>query len=216
MAMRQTKGALLLVALASACTQDKPAVEVREPSSHTYVDDAEEKPMKPGKPGAKPGTTPGASDEVSFDIGPEPTTVAKAAVPKGTVMEQGKLVVVIEVKKASGGLYALSTITNTGTGPTDLDPVAALRSGRLRNDYFEILAGGKEAQYQGMMAKRAPPGPEGMLLLKPGESVKGYARLDEWYALPDEGELTIRYRHNNHFADNAQALSSEPVTVAWP
>jgi hypothetical protein len=59
------------------------------------------------------------------------------------------------------------TFTNDGSKPFALDRVTICDGGEVANQVFEVKRGGEEIAYLGMMAKRAPPGPDGFLSSRP-------------------------------------------------
>ncbi len=63
----------------------------------------------------------------------------------------------------------------------------------MRNDIFIVEAEGQRVDYVGMMAKRAPPGPEHFLRLEPGTSKRVEIDLAEGYRL-DAGSYRIAHR----------------------
>ena len=103
------------------------------------------------------------------------------------------------------------TFTNDGKKTFDLDKVSVCEGGRIANHVFQVMRGADEVPYQGMMAKRAPPGPDGFIHLAPGKSVRIEVRLDGEYAFPkDGGDFAVRFETANHFSkDDVQLVSNE-------
>ncbi len=63
----------------------------------------------------------------------------------------------------------------------------------VRNDIFRVSQGGRELGYQGMMAKRRPPGPADYLLVEPGASMEATVDLVPSWSLK-KGTWTVQYR----------------------
>ncbi len=63
----------------------------------------------------------------------------------------------------------------------------------LQNDIFSVSASIADVPYQGMMKKRAPPGPEDFIAVPPGESRSATVDLAEGYTIP-EGGFALSYR----------------------
>jgi hypothetical protein len=100
-------------------------------------------------------------------------------------------------------------------------------SEELRNDLFEVRYDGVEIPYSGIMAKRtAPKGaqrlaarpdkniPPEFILLKPDLTHTVEVNIGEAYPLPARGgELTVKYRHHNHFSPDDVDFFSNEVRV---
>lgn len=71
----------------------------------------------------------------------------------------------------------------------------------FRNDFLDVErvgAGGggvgEKVEYSGILASRAPPGPEAYLTLKPGEKAKSEIEITEAYPVKAKGEYVLRYK----------------------
>lgn len=117
----------------------------------------------------------------------------------------------VELVKATP-LTVRLTIPNPGATPLALDEPTVCKGGELSNHVFRITAGGKEVDYRGEMAKRAPP--DSFLNVKPGKAYQVDVDLSEHYALPSKGELTIRFDTFNHFSKDEVQLVSNELVVA--
>lgn len=64
------------------------------------------------------------------------------------------------------------------------------------NDFLDIepVGGGDKVGYTGMLASRAPPGPDDYLKLKPGEKAKSEIELTQAYPVKEKGEYVLRYK----------------------
>lgn len=64
----------------------------------------------------------------------------------------------------------------------------------IRNRIFRVVGSdGEEISYEGMMAKRAPPGPEDFLLVAPGKDLQATVDLERGYAMKS-GSYSVNYR----------------------
>lgn len=80
----------------------------------------------------------------------------------------------------------------------------------LRNDIFVVLdADGAEVPYRGMMAKRAPPGPDDCFPVGGGRHHEAEVDLAPGYALQPGVTYTVRYRGS----DISRLPDSEPVEL---
>jgi hypothetical protein len=124
---------------------------------------------------------------------------------------------VVEVAKAGDGSAVTIELVFTNDGPSvfELDRASTADGGRITNDLFSIRrAGTKEpVPYNGIMKKRAHPGPKGFLQLKPGASVTQRARLDDYRFPAGGGAFTIVYSTFNHFSKDAVQLESNEVAL---
>ena len=103
---------------------------------------------------------------------------------------------------------------STGQETFELDKATACLGGRLTNCVFEVQGPTGEVGYQGMMKKRAHPGPEGFHHLPPGQSVQALVDIGAGYAFPPEGgSFSVRFDHFNHFSKDGIQLVSEPVSL---
>lgn len=66
-------------------------------------------------------------------------------------------------------------------------------AGGVKENLFQIRAGGEEAVYTGMHIKRAAPTAADYLTLQPGQSVSYKVELSALYDLPVSGNYEIRY-----------------------
>lgn len=121
---------------------------------------------------------------------------------------------VVEAKADGDGwrVVVALTFTNDGKKTFDLDKVSVCDGGEVSNHVFVVTRGADEVRYQGMMRKRAPPGPDGFIHLAPGKSVRIEVRLDGEYAFPAEGgEFVMRFETANHFSKDDVTLVSNEV-----
>lgn len=103
---------------------------------------------------------------------------------------------------------------NLGETVFELDKQTGCEDGGLRNNVFEVFVDGVEAQYLGMMAKRAHPGPDGFFKIPPRGEYVVDVDLGAVYALPERGgALEVRFDHFNHFSVNAVQLTSDVATT---
>lgn len=115
----------------------------------------------------------------------------------------------VELVKASPLIVRL-TIPNLNSRPLALDEPTVCSGGEVSNHVFRLTAGGKPLAYRGEMAKRAPP--DSFVMVKPGQSYQVEVPLEDSYAVPAKGELTIRFESFNHFSkDEVQFVSNELV-----
>ena len=122
--------------------------------------------------------------------------------------------VVESARAPSGWIVAVELVfTNDGAAPFELDRASTADGGRITNDLFSIrLAATKEpVPYTGIMKKRAHPGRDGFVRVKPGESVAQTARLDDYRFPASGGAFTIAYSTWNHFSKDAVKLASNEV-----
>lgn len=103
---------------------------------------------------------------------------------------------------------------NRGAETFELDKTTACDGGAIYNDVFVVQSAGTTVAYQGIMMKRAHPGPDGFHRLAPGESIVERIDLGASYAFAaDGGTFTVRFDHFNHFSANDVQLISTPITV---
>lgn len=104
--------------------------------------------------------------------------------------------------------------SNNTAEPFALDKVTACVNGSIRNNVFQIKQAGADIKYQGMMAKRAHPGPDGFLNLEAGDEHSVELDLGGEYAFPDAGgTFSVAFDHFNHFSVNGVQLTSAPVQL---
>ncbi|MGV3622933.1 MAG: hypothetical protein ACO1OB_19090 [Archangium sp.] len=92
---------------------------------------------------------------------------------------------------AGGPMEFQLRVRNTGTAPQKFCTYHTLFEG-LRNDVLDVKsADGRELEYRGMMARRAPPGPEDFVTLEPGdERTSEPVDVSEGYAFT-AGKFTV-------------------------
>ena len=104
---------------------------------------------------------------------------------------------------------------NIGGGKFELDKRTACEGGRISNRVFQVQMGDTEVQYQGMMAKRAHPGPDGFFRIAAGEELKVDVDLGDQYAFPKEGgNARVTFDHANHFSIHRVQLQSPTIEIA--
>ncbi|HSP79349.1 MAG TPA: hypothetical protein VLQ93_12515, partial [Myxococcaceae bacterium] len=65
----------------------------------------------------------------------------------------------------------------------------------FRNDFLEIeRVGGEKVGYSGVMASRAPPGPDAYLKLNPGERANSEIEITQAYPVKAKGDYVLRYK----------------------
>ncbi|MFE8601846.1 hypothetical protein [Archangium violaceum] len=102
-------------------------------------------------------------------------------------------------------------ISNSLTRMLQLDGPSVAEKGKLSNNLFQVEVDGQRIAYQGMMAKRAPPGR--FIELKPGATYRTVVELSSEYPVPPgEHRLTVKFSHHNHFSPDDCQLESKPVT----
>jgi len=105
------------------------------------------------------------------------------------------------------------SITN-GTGERlDLDKATVFFDGELENAVFEVRSGKGEVAYLGMMRKRGPPGRDGFVHLRPGETFTRSIDLGPSYAFPEAGKVAIAFDSFNHFSKDAVQLTSNRLEL---
>lgn len=103
-------------------------------------------------------------------------------------------------------------ISNALTRTLELDGPSVAEGGELENNLFRVEVDGQPIRYQGMMAKRAPPGR--FVQLKPGAVYSTVVELSPEYPVPPgKHRLTVKFSHRNHFSPDDCQLESTPVTV---
>jgi hypothetical protein len=103
-------------------------------------------------------------------------------------------------------------ISNALTRTLELDGPSVAEDGELSNNLFRVEVDGQPIRYQGMMAKRAPPGR--FVELKPGAVYSTVVDLSSEYPVPPgKHRLTVKFSHRNHFSPDNCQLESKPVTV---
>ncbi|MEZ4322547.1 MAG: hypothetical protein R3F61_34085 [Myxococcota bacterium] len=95
--------------------------------------------------------------------------------------------------EAGAGTEVALTVENAGSARATFCTYHTPFEG-IRNDIFIVERDGVEVDYQGMMAKRTPPGPEDHRTLAPG-AVEGPVTVDLSRGYPlSPGTYTVRYR----------------------
>lgn len=103
-------------------------------------------------------------------------------------------------------------ISNALTRPLQLDGPSVAEKGMLSNNLFQVEVDGQPVRYNGMMARRAPPGR--FIELKPGATYRTVVELSSEYPVPPgKHRLTVKFSHRNHFSPDGCQLESKPVTV---
>src|SRR3954465_9857288 len=115
--------------------------------------------------------------------------------------------VTLEVREAKrvGGQVRLRVALaffNDGPKPFELDKVSVCDEGEVCNHVFTLRTeDGKEVSYGGMMAKRAPPGPDGFIRVEPGATWGVEVDLSNVYAFGKRpGPLQMTFDTANHFS----------------
>lgn len=104
---------------------------------------------------------------------------------------------------------------NRGAEVFELDKTTAGAGGRLRNSVFAVVADGAEVDYQGMMAKRAHPGPDGFFRIPPGGEQVIEVDVGQYYPVPEKAKsVTVQFDHFNHFSVDRVQLTSNVVAVS--
>ncbi|MCB9670766.1 MAG: hypothetical protein H6734_14895 [Alphaproteobacteria bacterium] len=110
--------------------------------------------------------------------------------PGGPMTKSGTFDVRLE---AGTGTEVTMTVVNTGPDRGTFCTYHTPFEG-IRNDIFVVERDGRELDYRGMMAKRAPPGPEDFRTVAAGGSVGPVTvDLSRGYAL-GPGTWSVRYR----------------------
>ena len=100
---------------------------------------------------------------------------------------------VLQVSLAhAGGTSVTMTVRNTSDAEASFCRYHTPFEG-VRNNIFRVSRGRRELEYQGMMAKRVPPGPDDHQTLQPGESVEATVDLTPSWSLK-RGAWTVQYR----------------------
>jgi len=162
-------GPLLLVSLA-ACSAPAP-VETAEASS-------------------PPPSAPTESD----DVKDQPSDRAEAAQGVRANDENAAFTLTLLAGKASlaNGVEVTLKVTNTRESTEKFCDYHTPFEG-IRNDIFEVIGpDGNALPYQGMMAKRAPPGPDDYIDVKGGDTASATVDLREVYPLKP-GVHRVRY-----------------------
>lgn len=93
------------------------------------------------------------------------------------------------------------TVTNSLNRELLLDGISVANDGSIDNNLFRVKVNGKAVEYQGVMLKRAPPGPEGFVRLAPGAEYKKVIELTNEYPVPPGNRIVeVGFEHTNHFS----------------
>ncbi len=103
------------------------------------------------------------------------------------------------------------TVKNPLPRPLKLDGPSVAEKGQLRNDLFEVTVDGARVEYQGLMARRAPPSK--FVAVAPGASYRVVVELGKEYPIPaGPHRVSVTFSHHNHFSPDDVDLKSEALT----
>lgn len=101
-------------------------------------------------------------------------------------------------------------VINTSPRTLRLDGPSVAEGGDLENDLFRVTVDGAPVDYQGKMAKRAPPGR--FVEVAPGQTYQVQVELGREYPVPPgPHRVTVAFEHTNHFSPDAFVMQSAPV-----
>ncbi len=112
----------------------------------------------------------------------------------------------------SGAHRVTVTIENPHKKVLKLDGPSVGEGSELSNKLFTVTADGAPIEYQGMMAKRAPP--DSFIELQPGKRYSSTIDLAEYYAIPKGAKrVEVTFGHQNHFSPDAVRFESKPLVL---
>ena len=105
-----------------------------------------------------------------------------------------KIAVNLETEVIGEEVMVTLTFTNAGNNSASIEKRNGCLNGQIENNVFEITSGEQKIKYKGIMAKIAPPGPEGYLEIPAGQSVTATVKLNDVYDfLPGVRNYEIKY-----------------------
>ncbi len=147
-------------------------------------------------------------------------TTSALAGPAAKEKDKSRMTIKLTVQQArrSGDGWSVKveiSFSNTGKTPFALDKLTICHDGTISNNVFDIRQGGKRIEYQGEMHKRAHPGPQGFVVVKPGASHRVVVEVGQAYRFPAAGgDFSIAFDSFNHFSKDAIQLRSQPATFS--
>jgi peptidyl-Lys metalloendopeptidase len=121
----------------------------------------------------------------------------------------------LDLQARGSALVARVTFANRSTEPALLYRFNVPRSERLENNVFRGTANGERLRYTGRYVKRRAPRREDFLQLGPNEVTSYEVDLRGFYAVPDRGDLVVRYEafHSPPDTDGVLLVQSNQVML---
>jgi len=125
------------------------------------------------------------------------------------------IVATLAVEARGSALVARVTLANCSPEPALLYRFNVPRGERLENNVFQGTTNGDRLRYTGRYVKRRAPVREDFIALGPNEASIYEVDLRSFYAIPEHGQLAVRYEafHTPPDIDGVRLVQSNQVML---